>query len=37
MTGGAPYKYTSRRVAEMKAEMIVKKMIKQTFRIVEIC
>lgn len=33
---GCPYKYTSRRVAEMKAEMIVKKMIKQTFKIVEL-
>ena len=34
---GCPYKYTSRRVAEIKAEMIVSKMYKQTYKIVEIC
>lgn len=33
---GCPYKYTRRRVAEIKAEMIVSKMYKQTFKIVEI-
>jgi hypothetical protein len=33
---GCPYKYTSRRVAEIAAQMIVKKMIKQTYKIVEL-
>ena len=33
---GCLYKYSNRRVAEMKVEMIIKKMIKQTFKIVEI-
>lgn len=33
---GCPYKYTSCRVAEMKAEMIIKKMFRQTIRIVEL-
>ena len=32
---GCLYKYSNRRVAEIKAEMIVRKMYKQTFRIVE--
>ncbi len=33
---GCLYKYSNRRVAEIKAEMIVKKMIKQIFKIVEL-
>ena len=33
---GCPYKYTSRRVAERKAERIVSKMYRVTFKIVEI-
>ncbi len=33
---GCPYKYTSHRIAEMKAEMIVSKMYRVTFKIVEI-
>lgn len=33
---GCPYKYTSRRLAEIAAQMIVKKMIKQTYKIVEL-
>ena len=31
---GCPYKYTSRRVAEMKAEMIVRKMWRVAYKIV---
>lgn len=32
---GCPYKYSSRRLAEIAAEMIVRKMWRQTYNIVE--
>lgn len=32
---GCVYKYSNRRVAEIKAEMIVRKMWRQTYNIVE--
>ena len=33
---GCVYKYSNRRVAEMKAEMIVRKMYKIAFKIIEL-
>lgn len=33
---GCPYKYSSRRLAEIAAEMIVRKMWRVTFKIVEL-
>lgn len=33
---GCPYKYTSRKIAEMKAERIVSKLYRVNYKIVEI-